>query len=36
MDTRPMRENDVSAVLAIYREGIEDGLATFESECPGW
>lgn len=31
-----MRRDDVDAVLAIYAEGIEDRLATFETECPNW
>jgi len=33
---RPMQEEDADRVLAIYAEGIEDGLATFEARCPGW
>jgi L-amino acid N-acyltransferase YncA len=36
MNIRPMREDDADAVLAIYAEGIEDGLATFETQCPSW
>jgi L-amino acid N-acyltransferase YncA len=36
MKIRPMREEDANAVLAIYAEGIEDGLATFETLCPSW
>ncbi len=36
MKIRPMREEDANAVLAIYAEGIEDGLATFEAQCPSW
>jgi L-amino acid N-acyltransferase YncA len=36
MKIRPMRQEDTDAVLAIYAEGIEDGLATFESQCPSW
>jgi L-amino acid N-acyltransferase YncA len=36
MKIRPMREDDANAVLAIYAEGIEDGLATFETRCPTW
>ncbi len=31
-----MRKEDASAVLAIYAQGIEDGLATFETRCPSW
>jgi len=36
MKIRPMREADADAVLAIYAEGIEDRLATFETDCPPW
>ena len=36
MKIRPMHEDDANAVLAIYKEGIEDGLATFETQCPTW
>jgi len=36
MKIRPMREDDADAVLAIYAEGIEDCLATFETDCPPW
>jgi L-amino acid N-acyltransferase YncA len=36
MKIRPMHEEDANAVLAIYAEGIEDGLATFETRCPTW
>jgi L-amino acid N-acyltransferase YncA len=36
MKIRPMQEEDANAVLAIYAEGIEDGLATFETRCPSW
>jgi L-amino acid N-acyltransferase YncA len=31
-----MRHEDVDAVLAIYVEGIEDRLATFETRCASW
>ena len=31
-----MHQDDANAVLAIYAEGIEDGLATFEIQCPSW
>ena len=31
-----MHEEDANAVLAIYADGIEDGLATFETQCPSW
>jgi L-amino acid N-acyltransferase YncA len=36
MAIRPMHQDDANAVLAIYAEGIEDGLATFETQCPSW
>ncbi len=36
MKIRPMHEDDAEAVLAIYAEGIEDRLATFETVCPAW
>jgi L-amino acid N-acyltransferase YncA len=36
MNIRPMSAEDASAILAIYAEGIEDGLATFETRCPTW
>jgi L-amino acid N-acyltransferase YncA len=32
----PLREEDWTAVAAIYREGIEERLATFETEVPEW
>ena len=32
----PLREDDWPAVAAIYREGIETRLATFETEVPEW
>ena len=32
----PLREDDWPAVAAIYREGIETRLATFETEVPQW
>jgi L-amino acid N-acyltransferase YncA len=31
---RPMRDDDWSSVVAIYREGIATGNATFETEAP--
>jgi L-amino acid N-acyltransferase YncA len=31
-----MTEDHANAVLTIYAEGIEDGLATFETRCPSW
>jgi L-amino acid N-acyltransferase YncA len=33
---RPMLESDWPAVARIYREGIQTGLATFETEVPDW
>jgi phosphinothricin acetyltransferase len=36
MKIRPMKPEDASQVLAIYREGIEDRTATFETDCPDW
>jgi L-amino acid N-acyltransferase YncA len=36
LNIRPMGAEDASAILAIYAEGIEDGLATFETQCPSW
>ncbi|MCS0498567.1 GNAT family N-acetyltransferase [Protaetiibacter mangrovi] len=33
---RPMREGDWGAVQEIYRQGIEAGNATFETEPPSW
>lgn len=33
---RPMRGEDAEAVLAIYRAGIEEGDATFETAAPSW
>lgn len=36
MRIRPMHEDDADRVLTIYTEGIEDGLATFETHCPTW
>ena len=31
-----MQPGDWPAVERIYREGIADGNATFETESPGW
>jgi L-amino acid N-acyltransferase YncA len=36
MNIRSMYKDDAQAVIAIYAEGIEDGLATFETQCPSW
>jgi L-amino acid N-acyltransferase YncA len=33
---RSMVQEDANVVLATYTEGIEDGLATFETRCPSW
>ena len=33
---RPMLSADAGAVLEIYAAGIAGGLATFETEVPGW
>lgn len=33
--SRPARPQDATAIAAIYREGIEDRLATFETRPPG-
>ena len=32
----PMRNTDQDAVLAIYQQGIETGVATFETAVPTW
>jgi L-amino acid N-acyltransferase YncA len=32
----PMVPEHAAAVLAIYRAGIDEGNATFETEAPGW
>ena len=36
MDFRNIDENNFDDVLAIYKEGIETGIATFETELPDW
>lgn len=36
MIIRPMFPEDAGVVLAIYREGIDDRMATFERQCPNW
>jgi len=33
---RNMRDNDASAVLEIYRQGLDSGEASFETEPPDW
>ena len=36
IELREMTPHDWPAVLEIYRQGIEAGDATFESEVPDW
>lgn len=36
MHVAPMTAQHADAVLAIYREGVEDGDATFEGTVPSW
>lgn len=36
MMIRPMTEQDWPAVSAIYKQGIESGIATFSAECPAY
>ena len=36
MDVRDLRSDDWPEVARIYREGIETGNATFETEVPSW
>ena len=33
---RDLRPEDWPAVAAIYRDGIRDGMASFETEVPPW
>lgn len=33
---RALKELDKDRVLSIFAEGIATGIATFETECPGW
>jgi L-amino acid N-acyltransferase YncA len=33
---RDLRPDDWAEVAAIYRDGMRDGLATFETEVPSW
>ena len=33
---RNMHDNDAAAVLEIYRQGLDSGEASFETEPPGW
>ena len=36
MLVRPLEPGDYPAVAAVFAEGIETGLATFETEVPSW
>jgi phosphinothricin acetyltransferase len=36
VQVEPMRSGHARDVLAIYRAGIEEGNATFETQVPGW
>lgn len=36
MEIRPIEKNDFPVVKAIYKEGIETGMATFETQVPTW
>ena len=36
MLVRPLHLDDYPAVAAVFAEGIATGLATFETEVPGW
>ena len=36
MNIRPLIASDYPQVAAIYKDGIETGLATFETEVPNW
>ena len=36
MLVRPLHPDDYPAVAAVFAEGIATGLATFETEVPGW
>lgn len=33
---RPITHNDWELISAIYRQGIETGIATFETQVPSW
>jgi L-amino acid N-acyltransferase YncA len=35
-ELRPLEPDDWPAVAEIYWDGMRDGLATFETEVPGW
>jgi L-amino acid N-acyltransferase YncA len=36
VELRPLEPEDWPAVAEIYWDGMRDGLATFETEVPGW
>ena len=36
MKTRPMTDDDAAAVLEIYQQGINTGMATFYTDIPTW
>ncbi len=36
LNYRPMIETDYPIVAQIYRQGIDSGMATFETEVPSW
>jgi L-amino acid N-acyltransferase YncA len=36
MEIKPIQENDYSAIVEIYLQGIATGHATFQTEAPEW
>lgn len=36
MKIRPLEKKDWQTVQRIYQEGIDTGIATFETQCPNW
>lgn len=36
MKIRPLQKEDWEAVRRIYQEGMDTGIATFETQCPDW
>jgi L-amino acid N-acyltransferase YncA len=36
MEIKPIQENDYSAIVEIYLQGIATGHATFQTEAPKW
>lgn len=36
MKIRPLQKEDWKAVSRIYQEGMDTGIATFETQCPVW